>query len=43
MSAIKLSVHEIVRDEDWFRWYNEKNNDISVIKIVKPAISHSLT
>ena len=43
MAVIKLSVHKIVRDEDWFRWSNETNNDISVIKIVKPAISLSLT
>ena len=43
MAVTKLSVHKIVRDEDWFRWSNETNNDISVIKIVKPAISLSLT
>ena len=43
MAIIKLSVYEMVQDEDWFRWSNETYSNISVIKFAKPAISLSPT
>ena len=43
VAIIKLSVYEMVQDEDWFRWSNETYSNISVIKFAKPAISLSPT
>ena len=43
MAIIKLSVYEMLQDEDWFRWSNETYSNISVIKVAKHTISLSPT